>query len=67
MKNNKFRFKPGDFISTGKYKSKILEIEFLDYTRNVYIFKEPWVHNLSKFTSYNTSKIDKMFHLISTT
>lgn len=64
MNKIEFKFKPGYRITTGKKNSQILEVEYLDYTRGVYIFKEPWVHNLSKYTSYDASKIEEMFNQI---
>jgi hypothetical protein len=64
MNRHEFLFKPGYRITTGKKNSQILEVEYLDYTRNVYIFKEPWVHNLSQFTSYDALYIEEKFHLI---
>lgn len=58
----KNKFSPGDKISKSK-KSQILEIEFVDYTRTVYIFKEEYIKSLSKFKSFSIKEIDKHFNL----
>lgn len=58
----KNKFSPGDKISKSK-KSQILEIEFVDYTRTVYIFKEEYIKSLSKFKSFAIEEIDKQFEL----
>jgi len=47
-----------------KYQeSQVLTIDFIDYTREVYIFKEPWINSLTKFTSLNFSKVHDMFKI----
>ena len=53
-------FVSGDIILQNS-KKQTLEIEFIDYTRNVYVFKEEWIHNLSKFKSYDIDYIDTNF------
>lgn len=63
MKSKKNLFVPEDVILQDG-KNKTLEIEFVDYTRNVYVFKEEWVHNLSKFKSYDIDYIDSNFKKI---
>lgn len=63
MKSKKNLFVPEDVILQNG-KNKTLEIEFVDYTRNVYVFKEEWVHNLSKFKSYDIDYIDSNFKKI---
>ena len=63
MKKPNLNFKVGDQIisNTAKENSQILIIEYIDYTRNVYIFKEPWINRLSKITSINFDKAHFLF------
>lgn len=56
----KTKFKVGEQIVEPN-KTQILEIEFIDFTRNVYIFKREWIHSLTKFKSYDISVIDSKF------
>jgi hypothetical protein len=58
----KNKFSPGDKISKSK-KSQVLEIEFIDYTRNVYVFKKEYIKSLSKFKSFDLEHIDNQFKL----
>lgn len=42
-------------------ESQILVIEHIDYTRDVYIFKQPWINSLSRFTSLHFDKVHELF------
>lgn len=65
MKNNIFI--PGDIIEQKHQtptNNQKLEIDFIDYTRDVYIFKKPWIHSLSKHTFYKIEMIDALFNKV---
>lgn len=44
-------------------ESQVLTIEYIDYSRSVYIFKEPWINSLSKFTNIDFTKAHSIFKL----
>jgi hypothetical protein len=59
-------FKISEEIIQKETKAKnpqILKIEYIDYTRNVYIFEEPWIHNLSQMKSVDFTKTHEQFKL----
>ena len=44
-------------------KDKPLTIAFIDYTRSVYIFEEPWIHNGDKYSNMDFAKAEELFKL----
>ena len=64
MNRPELHFAIGDNIirKGAKYiNSQILQIAYIDFTREVYIFKEPWIHSLTKFTNLHFDKTHEMF------
>lgn len=64
MNKPELNFQIGNTIirKGAKYiESQVLEIAYIDYTREVYIFKEPWIHNLTKFGSLHFDKVHELF------
>lgn len=60
------KFNVNDVIIRSGIKSinsQVLTIEYIDYTREVYIFKEPWINSLTKFKSLHFNKVHEMFKL----
>ena len=58
-----FQFAPGDQIKQ-RSNGTVLVIEYIDKTRNVYIFEGVWIHNLSEMKSYDAAYIDNHFDKI---
>lgn len=60
-------FNPGDKIGrkgvTGVNQVQLL-INFVDHTRDVYVFDLPWIHNLTKHNSYNFQVVEELFEKI---
>lgn len=66
MKKPQLQFKIDDKIIRKGFKhqsSQQLLIAFIDYTRNVYIFKEPWVHCGDRYSHLDFEKTHEMFKI----
>lgn len=66
MKKPILTFKIDDKIIRKGFKyqgTQILSIAFIDYTRNVYIFKDPWVHCGDRYSNLDFEKTHEMFQI----
>jgi hypothetical protein len=66
MKKPELKFKIDDVIVRSGLKginSQELIIDFIDYTREVYIFKKEWINSFTKFKSLHFNKVHEMFEL----
>jgi len=67
MANKTNLFLVGDTIQQKKQtptNNQKLIIDFIDYTRNVYIFNTPWIYGLTKYDSCDFLKVESLFHKI---
>lgn len=65
MKKPNLNFKVGDniIIKEPKEKSQVLTIDCINYVDNVYIFQDPWINSLSKFSNMDFDKAHTTFKL----
>ena len=66
MKKPILNFKVDDKIIRKGFNhqdNQVVQIAFIDYTRNVYIFHEPWVKNGERYSHFDFDKTHEMFQL----
>ena len=66
MPKPNLNFAVGDSIVRKGIKAmspQVLVIDFIDYSREVYIFEKEWINSLSKFKSLHFDKVHDLFKL----